>query len=208
MKRSPARRVPGPHARKDDPEPLDRRTEIREKATQVFLRYGYKKTTIEDIGKACGLGKAALYYYYSSKEDIFAEAVREESERLLARMRAAADSTDDPRARLTALVKTRMQFMSEKILNQTIADELWELLPAAYKLRQEYFAREVQIVEQALADGVRRKVFKPCNPSLVALLFITAMQGVELHFAERATVSPLPDGLDAMLNLFFDGICR
>lgn len=211
MKRSSARRAAGEPVTpspKADPDHLDRRTEIRARAAEVFLKYGYKKTTIEDIARACGLGKAALYYYYPSKEAILAEAVREESERLVARMRAVAAATDEPRARLTALVKTRMQFMNEKMLNENIAEELWELLPAAYRVRQEYFAREVQIIEQTLADGIRRKVFKPCDPSLVALVFITAMQGVELHFAEVQSVSPLTTGLDAMLELFFDGICR
>jgi AcrR family transcriptional regulator len=208
MPRSRRRSSGSTTAAAQDEERLDRRTEIREKASQVFLKYGYKKTTIEDIAKACGLGKAALYYYYSSKEEILAEAVRAESERLLAQMRAAADATDDPRLRLAGVVKTRMQFMHDKLLDEAIAEELWELLPAAYKLRQKYFAREVQIVEQVLANGIRRRVFKPCDTSQVALLFITAMQGVELHCAEIQHASPVANDLDAMINLFFDGLCR
>jgi AcrR family transcriptional regulator len=191
-----------------EPERADRRTEIREKATQVFLKYGYKKTTIEDIGKACGLGKAALYYYYSGKEDLFAEIVRAASEQVLAKMQAAVDATDDPRARFLGLVKTRMQAIREAFLGTAVAEELDELLPAAHLLRRDYFEKEVQLVQRVLADGVRRRVFRQLEPHAVASLIMTAMKGLELHFRDLSAESSSDEGLEAMLNLFLDGICR
>jgi len=125
-KRSDQRAEPG------ELEGWDRRTKIRNKARDIFIRYGYRKTTIEGIGKACGLVKTSLYHYFSSKEDIFADVVRVESENVLARIRAAVKATDDPKAQLIAMVKTRFKVIGDIIgesIGHEAAMEREELLP-------------------------------------------------------------------------------
>ena len=52
-----------------------KKQEILKAASECFARFGYEKTTLDDIGKMVGLNKASLYYYYKNKEDIFAEVV-------------------------------------------------------------------------------------------------------------------------------------
>lgn len=54
-----------------DPEVLaQRRAELIDVATQLFLRNGFHKTTIREIARACSFNVASLYMYVSSKEDI------------------------------------------------------------------------------------------------------------------------------------------
>ena len=50
------------------------REEILLGARDLFERFGFKKTTMEDIARQIGKSKSALYYYYKTKEEIF-EAV-------------------------------------------------------------------------------------------------------------------------------------
>ena len=38
---------------------------------QIFSRYGFKKTTMDEIAKELKMGKSSVYYYFKSKEDIF-----------------------------------------------------------------------------------------------------------------------------------------
>ncbi len=42
----------------------------------VFGRFGFKKTSIEDLAAAAGLSKQGLYLHFSSKEDIFFSALQ------------------------------------------------------------------------------------------------------------------------------------
>lgn len=54
-----------------DPKVLaQRRGELVEVATTLFLERGYHKTSIRDIARACPFNLAALYTYVSSKQDI------------------------------------------------------------------------------------------------------------------------------------------
>jgi AcrR family transcriptional regulator len=46
------------------------RNEIIKVANTLFVKYGFHKTTMEDIAKLAGKGKSTLYYYFKSKEEV------------------------------------------------------------------------------------------------------------------------------------------
>src|SRR5436189_4267915 len=54
------------------------REEILNGARELFQRFGFKKTTMEDIARQIGKSKSALYYYYKTKEEIFEAVVLNE----------------------------------------------------------------------------------------------------------------------------------
>lgn len=53
----------------------DRRTAILEAAAKVFLRYGYKKTSMDDLARAAGLSRQGLYLHFKTKEALFQAAI-------------------------------------------------------------------------------------------------------------------------------------
>ncbi len=48
-----------------------KRAPILEAAADAFLTYGFRRTSMEDIARAAGLSRPALYLHFRSKEDIF-----------------------------------------------------------------------------------------------------------------------------------------
>ena len=54
-------------------ERLLRKKRIIEAALTVFDRSGIDRTTMEEIAVEAGFGKATLYYYYPSKDDVYTE---------------------------------------------------------------------------------------------------------------------------------------
>lgn len=48
-----------------------RRAAILEAATGVFLRYGFKKTSMDDLARAAGLSRQGLYLHFATKEALF-----------------------------------------------------------------------------------------------------------------------------------------
>ena len=61
-----------------------RRKAIIEAATHVFLVNGFEKTTMSDIATQLGGSKATLYGFFSTKEDLFLEAMNALGETLFA----------------------------------------------------------------------------------------------------------------------------
>jgi AcrR family transcriptional regulator len=54
------------------------RTRILSAANQVFGEKGYRQATMDDVAKKLGVSKGALYLYFASKEELFAEICRSE----------------------------------------------------------------------------------------------------------------------------------
>lgn len=209
---TPARtRRPNPPVALPDSDYGERQRQILDNARTIFARYGYRKTTIEDIGKACGLGKAALYHYYSGKEEIFAEVVRAETDRLLGQIRAAVDAARGPRAKLVAALTTSVRAASARIgelVGPTSAAELRASLPLAGRQLQRFRDEEAAILRGILDDGERRGVFKRLGSPSVPLLIIAGLRGVQLHLLDLDNPPRLDDALDALLEIFLEGICR
>ena len=71
-----------------------RRAAILVAAIGVFSRYGFKKASMDDLGRAAGLSRQGLYLHYPTKETLFKAVVLE----VVAKMRhagAAALARDD-----------------------------------------------------------------------------------------------------------------
>jgi AcrR family transcriptional regulator len=56
-------------------ESVARRASILDAAARVFLRYGLKKTSMDDLARAAGLSRQGLYLHFKTKEALFKEAV-------------------------------------------------------------------------------------------------------------------------------------
>jgi len=50
---------------------ITKRDKILTAARDIFIRYGYKRVTMNDIAKAAGISRPALYLVFENKEEIF-----------------------------------------------------------------------------------------------------------------------------------------
>jgi TetR/AcrR family transcriptional regulator of autoinduction and epiphytic fitness len=57
------------------PEEDGRRRRILEAAIATFLRYGYRKTSMEEVARAADISRQGLYLHFPTKEDLFRAGV-------------------------------------------------------------------------------------------------------------------------------------
>ena len=60
--------------------PEERRRQLMRAAHKLFLKKGYRGTTVDEIARAAGLTKGALYFHFHNKEDILFEMVHNYTE--------------------------------------------------------------------------------------------------------------------------------
>ena len=60
-----------------------RKQQIIKAAQRRFVRHGLAKTTLEEIARDLRLGKATIYHYFKSKEEIFYSVLNSEIERYI-----------------------------------------------------------------------------------------------------------------------------
>ncbi|WP_324741743.1 TetR/AcrR family transcriptional regulator [Tsuneonella sp. CC-YZS046] len=145
----------------------NRKAEISEAAVRVFHRLGYQGASLSAVAAEIGVDRATIYYYFSSKEDMFDEVVRsvlEENERLAKRI---AGSDISPRRKMRELL---MAFMTSYVDNYPllhiyVREDLTKVQGkrSDWSLHMRNLNRNiencfVEIIEQGYADGSFRRM--------------------------------------------------
>ena len=79
----------------------DRRAHVLDSALEVFARYGYRKASMDDVAKAADISRPGLYFYFSSKPELFRATVQHSLDDSIEAARLAlADSRQPLRERL------------------------------------------------------------------------------------------------------------
>jgi AcrR family transcriptional regulator len=141
------------------------KTEIIEAAKILFMRYGYFKTTMEDIASAVRKGKSTLYYYYKSKDDVFLDVVNSVAGALLLNIRNKVGALNSASEQLFAYFNG----LTHEILNLTnlynlLLDELRDNNILIRQVNDMYFERDIEFIENILLFGIERKEFLSITP--------------------------------------------
>ena len=118
------------HTQEDRSKRQERADRILDAAAELILRWGYKKTTIDDIAKQAGVAKGTIYLHWKTREDLFAALIVREDLKLAEDMkqRIASDpegSTLRGFVKHTTLALMENPLMKALLLNDT--DMLGEL---------------------------------------------------------------------------------
>jgi AcrR family transcriptional regulator len=67
------------------------REAILKAATATFLRYGFKKTSMDDVALAAGVSRQGLYLYFDTKDLLFREALQYLVSHMISTARSVAE---------------------------------------------------------------------------------------------------------------------
>ena len=90
-----------------------KRKEIAEAAVRVFNRLGFQRASMSAVAAELKMDRASLYYYISSKEELFDEIVRTVVERNLELLKKIEASNVSPRRKLRDLISALMSSYGE-----------------------------------------------------------------------------------------------
>ncbi len=188
------------------------RDEVREQlvqaARQVFVRFGYKKTALDDIAREARKGKSTIYYYFKSKDDIFKAVIDAEAEIRAKTIDDQISTIDDPQQKLKTYIYVRMLTL-KKVGNyyEAIKNDLLDNLYFVNSLRTNHFDAEVNLVKELLLEGIGKGVYTIQNPELTARTIVTLLQGFEVPLIlKNLSDEDLQKSVDEMLNILFFGI--
>jgi AcrR family transcriptional regulator len=126
-------------------------SQIIEAATSVFLRYGFRRTTMGDIAEAAGVSRPALYLRFCNKEHIFQTVLQAFAARTLEQIRSGL-----------AEFKTPMEQLH-------FAFECWAVRPFAL-MQGSPDARDLTNCNLAFAETVKTRNYAAFEALLVPIL--------------------------------------
>ena len=87
-------------------------TVILDAALKVFSRYGYKKSTLEDIANELDMTNTAMYAYATSKRDLYEQTVRYVMKRWQSSVEQAVGERSTACGKLTTLCESALFYLA------------------------------------------------------------------------------------------------
>jgi AcrR family transcriptional regulator len=186
------------------------RERLLEAAAKVFAARGYQAASVDEIAAAAGLSKGAVYWNFSSKDELFHALLEERIDRQIEEtaefLRSAPiDRPIDPEVanRWEAMLGSERELM-------LLSQEHWARAVRDPELRARYAERQARL-RDVLADGLRTRVRRTGAPrfSTPAADVATAYLALANGLALQRLVDPegVPDGLlENITSLIYEGL--
>ncbi|CUS97702.1 transcriptional regulator, TetR family [Candidatus Kryptobacter tengchongensis] len=182
--------------------------EIVEIARDIFARFGFRKTTMEEIAKAVKKAKSSLYYYFQSKEEVFQAVIEQEAKVLREKIKKAMDQEETPQGKLRAYIIARMKALKQLAnFYSALKDEYLENYRFIEKFRKKYDEEETNAINEILKEGVENGIFKVKDIEMTTLAILIALKGFESWIFQGNTKWTEKD-IDNLLDILFYGIIK
>ncbi len=146
------------------------RAAILSAAAQLFHAHGFEETSIVQIAEAASTGVGTVYGYFSSKEEILREVLREGSEQAVERYRAAITADTPAVDRICTALRNMADYITE---NRTILQAAF--LSAARDRRvDEHMMMEVhESFCSLIREGIHRGQLRPVPVETTARMLVS-----------------------------------
>lgn len=182
----------------------DRRLALLEAARQVVFRFGYRKTSLDDVATEAGVSRATIYNYFPNKDALLRSIIVHELDGLRAAMRDAVDPARAPDVQLRAWLNARYERLGHlKRLYAAFMTIARELIPVADQEFEAFQEEQLVFLRGVVERGVQQGLFRPIDTEALAKALWSALRGLDEGFVyeDRDELAQAADLLiDTMLR--------
>ncbi|NLI53505.1 MAG: TetR/AcrR family transcriptional regulator [Clostridiales bacterium] len=179
---------------------------ILDAALKVFSRYGYKKSTLEDIAGELGMTNTAMYAYAASKRDLYERTVRYVMKRWQSGVEQAVSEKTTAMDRMTALCESALYYLARDTEFCALLrsdPSIFPMFPTVDPY-EEINRDSVRMIERVLAYGRETGEFRAVDETAVAEVLFSIYKNFIIHTyvnsEEDYTSRYLPITMELILN--------
>ena len=185
----------------------DLREEILLAAKHLFIEQGYHGLSMRQIAEAVGVSKAAIYYHFRDKEELFLailEIYLDEIEAILDLVQAEGTTC---RQQISALVEAILsQPAEQRAVIRLASQEMSQLnAEARQAFNKTYHKKFIDKIQAILKAGVESGELKPIDTG-VATWMLLGMMYPYFYPAHSYDVPSPSDVAEQLLEIYLDGV--
>ena len=186
---------------------LDSREAILLAAERLFMDQGFRGISMRQIAEAVGVTKAALYYHFQDKEDLFVAIVARYLAAMSNLIDTAAASNPSCRTQIGAIVQQILtQPVEQRAILRLTSQELSNIsLENRARFMEMYHDRFIGRITALLAAGMVNGELRSVEPQL-ATWTLLGMMYPYFHPAPPSGMLPTLGQIDTLVSIFFDGL--
>ena len=179
-------------------------------ALSLFAKYGYKKTTWEDVASALGMTNSNIYSYANSKQDLYIESVTYGIDQWQDSVRQATSGIESATEELGVAFKSAVDYIAYNKTIQTLLQNdpsLFPMFPTVDPI-EELNSWAIDFIKKIIDKGIKQGEFRNVNSKEAAqLLFNFYKYFIISAFVEdNGLVTDASSQMSTMSTIIFDGI--
>lgn len=151
---------------------MDSKQQIISKAADLFMRYGIKSVTMDDLARELGISKKTLYEHVSNKSDlieqIFEQMITEEKQVMAHYREISKDAIEE------ILHITRFVLKNLRRLSPTTVYDLQKYYRSTWKMMESLQCNHIyELIRDNLERGIVQGVYRETiNPDIIAKMYV------------------------------------
>ncbi len=179
-----------------------KRNAILREAKKKIIRFGFQKTTLDEIARDAGVAKATIYIYFEDKKDLLRELLLQDVMTYFESSRKAADKGKTALDKIQRIIKASIRLRKQNLLiNSFYRDgpHIWGNL--YFSGLQEIEKVITDFVAEIIREGIEEKALRPMDVELAAFTFFKVFQMYILTFDAKKEQRDLRRAIDFLLHL-------
>jgi len=189
----------------------DTRDKILSVANKLFSRFGFHKTSMDEIAKIARKAKGSLYYHFASKEDLFREVVSIEMINLKNQLSFIVNNSDlTSSEKVKKYLVKRMEVLNDAAnYHETLKADFFEHFHFIDDIRNELDELEKENLKKIINQGVETGEFMPIADMVVLLdVFIMVMKGLEIPFFLQGKYTKYAPHFEGLMSILTKGLAQ
>jgi len=190
------------------PGDAEKRAAILEAADRLFVRYGFKKTTIDDVAAEAGVGKGTIYYYFRSKQELLLAYADECMEAIHAAAAEAAETPGHFVDRLTAMMRAKLLGIWDRVHAGPHGEEIFNsLFPQMVERQCATICFTRERIQALLEEAAEQGTVRVEDPEQAAELVHRSFASFAPPYTPlTGTREEIEAGIAAMARLTYEGL--
>jgi len=188
----------------------DKQQNIFDAALKLFARFGFKKTTVEDVAAEVGMTKSNLYFYVANKRELYEHTVGNALRQWRDSVAAAISNKDDAVEKFKVMTAKSFEYLSnhEELQSILIMDPgIFTLSPAEdrfYEINQGAMLLIKDILVQGIKEGQFYEVDIDHMTELLFSIYIMFLIKTYIKSEGSSAFRMYEEGVTLVLR----GLCR
>ena len=186
----------------------ERKKQILDAARSLLFSEGLQATSINKIAKSAELGVGTIYFYFASKEEMFAALQEEGIELLHNKIKKRLDRVKRPEDRLKTIARVYFEFSRENkeyfdIINYFLSSPGTFFSPNVKKRIDQHGNKVISLIVNTIDEGVDCQAFKSVDARRFAMMFWAALHGL-MQFEKLKTTMLKDESYQELLEYSVD----
>lgn len=183
------------------------REKILTVAARMFGKYGFQKTTVDEIARMAHKAKGSVYYYFKSKEELFLAVVTEEINVLKSGLTRVIVDNQEATGMIRNYLLSRMSLMKDAVnYHESLKADFVADFGFLNDCREDFTRFEIDLMKAILDRGQRENKFVIKDTQATAQVIILSMKAIEIPFYHQHKIAEYEQTIVELIDILIKGL--